>query len=293
MKSPCARIAVTLAVVVLISGLGARLAAASDHDDTPLLKDVGRHDARITDFYAFIRDGRLVLVVATNPAIPPGVSQYQFPDDLTVSVYLDRLSPVSFADPVARAKYGGTVLFPWWILEDLVFEVSFSNGRPQLRTQGLSFLGRLTTRVFAGLRDDPFIRGPRTGRNVAAVVIDVPLYTMSWGAPMLVWAGTSVPEADGEVADLGGRALRSQFAENLALNDLHPSLHQSELGVPPDVIILDPLRPIAFPNGRELTDDVVDLVGDPRVLANDAPFPTQNDVPWLTGFPFLAPPQLP
>ena len=47
----------------------------------------------------------------------------------------------------------------------------------------------------------------------------------------------------------------------------------------------------AFPNGRELTDDVVDLVGHAGTLANDAPFPTTNDVPFLDVFPYLAPPQ--
>ena len=29
--------------------------------------------------------------------------------------------------------------------------------------------------LFTGLRDDPFIRRPREGRNVAAVVIELPL----------------------------------------------------------------------------------------------------------------------
>jgi hypothetical protein len=40
-----------------------------------------------------------------------------------------------------------------------------------------------------------------------------------------------------------------------------------------------------------LTDDVVDLVGDQRILGNDAPFPNENDVPFLNRFPYLAPPQ--
>ena len=77
------------------------------------------------------------------------------------------------------------------------------------------------------------------------------------------------------------------------LNDLHPSQHLAQLGLVPDVIILDPLRPIAFPNGRELADDVVDLVGDSRLLDTDAPFPSANDKPFLADFPYLAPPHAP
>ena len=78
------------------------------------------------------------------------------------------------------------------------------------------------------------------------------------------------------------------------MNTLHPRKHFQNLGVTPDVIIFNTSLPAAFPNGRELTDDVVDLVGDTRVLATDGPpFPKKNDVPFLDVFPYLAPPQEP
>jgi len=80
------------------------------------------------------------------------------------------------------------------------------------------------------------------------------------------------------------------FPENDLFSITHPRKHHLELGVQPDVMIFDTSRPAGFPNGRELTDDVVDLVGDERVLANDDPFPDENDVPWLSGFPYLAMP---
>jgi len=136
--------------------------------------------------------------------------------------------------------------------------------------------------------------GPRIGRNVSAVVIDVPIEAVVRGrASLVLWAGTEVTGVTGPIADLGGRALRSQFLENLALNDFHPREHESVLGLPPDVIFVNLRRPIAFPNGRELADDVVDIVADPRILANDMPFPDANDVPFLSEFPYLALPQLP
>jgi hypothetical protein len=281
-----------IAAVIAVSMLGGGAAHASDHDDTPLLKSVGRHDARITDLFAFIRGEKLVLIVATNPAIPVGVTQYLFPDDLSISIFIDTHSRVDFSDPVALATYGGTVRRPEKIRENVVFTVSFVGGVAHLETRGLE--GHEGHEAERDQRDHPFIRGPRIGRNVAAVVIEVPLEDVAEEhRPLLVWAATKVPEVDGDIADLGARSLRSQLAENLALNDLHPSLHQRQLGVPPDVVILDPSRPVAFPNGRELVDDVVDLVGDARILTTDAPFPSQNDVPFLTAFPYLAPPHLP
>jgi hypothetical protein len=78
--------------------------------------------------------------------------------------------------------------------------------------------------------------------------------------------------------------------EMLDLNKMPPREHRGTMGVAPDVLIFDTTRPAAFPNGRDLVDDVVDLVGDARLLANDSPHPSTNDVPFLLGFPYLAPP---
>ena len=270
-------------------------AFGSDHDDTPQLKEVGRHDARITDLYAFRRGDNLVLVLCTNPAIPGGVTEYLFPSDLTLRIFIDSNNKVRFNNPYDLMEFGGTIMHPKNIKEDIVFEVTFDEeSSPQLNLKGLPHGARKHIRFFAGLRDDPFIRGPRIGRNVAAVVIELPLLFVLKGHPtLLIWATSQVPDISGPIADLGGRALRSQFAENLALNTMPPRDQMEALGVQPDVIIYDVSRPAAFPNGRELTDDVVDLVGDPRVLSNDSPYPSENDVPFLKRFPYLAPPHKP
>lgn len=156
-------------------------------------------------------------------------------------------------------------------------------------------------RYFVGLRDDPFIRGPRQGRNIGVIAFELPLDEISpQRKPILVWATSEVPGPSGAIGDLGARALRSQLAPNLDLNLYsEPADHYTELGVIPDVVIFDPRRPAAFPNGRELTDDVVDLVGDEGVLATDCPTPgdpvlcnpSANDLAFLTEFPYLAAPQ--
>lgn len=271
--------------------------AASDHGDTPLLINANRRDALITDLHVFIRDGRLVLAGCFDPAIPPSATGYTFASDLIVKFNINKSVPVSFDDAEDLATYGGTILDPVRVKADIVFTITFANpAAPLLKTSGvpLNRLGEI--RFFTGLRDDPFIRGPRQGRNSAAIVIDLPLDMVVLNpsqATLLVWLTSRVPDLPGPFQDAAARSLRSMFPENDAMNTLEPWQHWTVLGVQPDVVILDTTRPVAYPNGRELADDVVDLVGDPRVLMNDAPFPAANDLPFLEEFPYLAPPHAP
>lgn len=265
----------------------------ADHGDTPALQSIGRHDARITDLHAFVRGSDLVLSLCTNPAIPMGLSSYQFPSDLTLEIAVDNNSPVTFNDANDLTIFGGTLTKPGRVFEDIVFRVTFDNqGNPKLRTTGLSPAAQNSIQLFAGLCDDPFIRGPRIGFNVAAVVIQIPLvHVIKNQSTLLLWATAQIPGVSGPFVELSGRSLRSMFLANDFMNTEHPRDHFKLHGVVPDVMIYDTSKPAAFPNGRELTDDVVDLVGEPSILANDAPFPSTNDVPFLTVFPYLAPPQ--
>lgn len=267
---------------------------AADHGDTPLLASIPRHDARITDFHAFTRDGNLVLALSVNPAIPPSASSYTFASDLTLRMHIDNDAEVSFSDPMDVQKHGGTLLDPAKIAEEIVFEVTFDKaGQPRLTAEGIDAATLSSVKMFTGLRDDPFIRAPRNGRNVAAIVIEVPLAAVRKNQSTLVlWSTSKVPDINGPISDLAGRSLRSQFPENDAMNTLRPRQHYTDLSLRPDVVIFDTSRPAAYPNGRALEDDVVDLVGDSRVVNSDSPFPTANDVPFLAEFPYLAPPQL-
>jgi hypothetical protein len=71
----------------------------------------------------------------------------------------------------------------------------------------------------------------------------------------------------------------------------------------PDAIKYDPSKPTAYPNGRKLTDPVVDITlaavllklggNQPLSLLADLPLnPPANDVPFGAEFPYLAPPHL-
>ncbi len=266
----------------------------SDHDDTPLLKMLNRHDARLTDLHAFVRGGNLVLPLCSNPMIPTSASSYRFPSDVTFDINIDNHSEVSPLDP---DKLGGTILNPEGIREDITYRIRFNSDQVaniEYRRSDKDFDRVWLTGFFAGLRDDPFIRGPRIGRNVAAIVLQVPLTSVLKNqSTILIWATAKVDTLDGPFQDLDGRALRSQEPEFLVLNEVQPREHLSKMGLKPDVMIYDTSKPAAFPNGRTLTDDVVNITAIPRILESNAPFPTTNDLPFLDSFPYSAVPHPP
>jgi hypothetical protein len=275
-------------------------ARASDHADTPLLVSTGRHDARITDLFAFTRGNQLVLILDTNPAIPASVTTYAWPSDLKLQILIDNDSEVSFDNAKANSIYGGSIAHPRGISEDVTFNIDFPNGTPRLKVKGIRG-GTKQIRLFTGLRDDPFIRGPQIGKNIASIVIELPLRAVLKDSPtILLWGASRVGDVGGPILDLVGRSLRSQLSENLKLNDFHPKFHRSKLGLVPDVMIYDTTFRADFPNGRELTDDVIDLVaaidpgaGAQNVLQTDTPFPSANDKPFLSTFPYLPEPHKP
>ncbi|MBI2956451.1 MAG: hypothetical protein HYY26_03965 [Acidobacteria bacterium] len=284
-----------VALCLLISFLPFFAVVASDHSDAPQAMGITRQDANLTDLHAFVVGSNLVLALAMNPAIPPTATGYVFPTDLTFEISIDVDSEVSPSDPLGD---GGTIVRPERISEDIVFRLRFRNdgsARIQRIVRGPVQCDPHLVNFFAGLRDDPFIRGPRQGRNIAAIVLELPLSSVLSGqSTLLIWATAKVEGFDSPFQELAGRSLRSMFPEQAALNRLHPKHHLHRAGLRPDVMIYNTALPAAFPNGRALADDVVDLVcslsGDCRVVGSDAPFPSSNDVPFLTTFPYLAPP---
>lgn len=283
--------AAPLVVAVILGICGYRAIPGSDHGDAPLSAGSTRQDANLSDLHAFTVGQNLVLALSSNVAIPTAVSSYLFPSDVTFEINIDTDSPMDPSDPMGM---GGTIMDPQGIGEDVTFRIRFrQDGSAKLQRLGKGMRNEDLQLVnfFAGLRDDPFIRGPRQGRNVGSIVIETPLDTLHLEQDtILIWATSKVDDFDGPFQDLAGRSLRSMFPEQQQMNNWFPRLQQRQTGLLPDVMIYDLSKPAAFPNGRALTDDVVDLVGDPRVLGNDAPFPSENDLPFLTAFPYLASP---
>lgn len=292
-------------VIILILLFSSVLtASAADHSDTSLHIEAGRHDARITDLYAFTRNGNLILILNVDPTVPEGATTYEFPTDVEYTFYIDNDSNVS---------PGGVILSNNNIEEDFVINIRFGNdGKARINDEvtissilSIPFLVLFScassddiniedaiTNFFAGPRDDPFIRGPRIGTNVAAIVLEIPLAAVvKNNNPLLIWATTSVDNFARGFQERAGGPFTSML--NDLLNILHPSEDFMELGIQSDVLVLDTTKPSAFPNGRVLEDDVVDIVCPgvcDSILANDAPFPAQNDKPFLNDFPYLAPP---
>jgi hypothetical protein len=269
-------------------------ARAADHGDMPLLGGLGRSDAQITDLFVFPSGDDLVLVLCTDPAVPPGVTSYAYSSDLKLTFSIDSHSKVGYDDVEDVLVYGGSIKTPQGIAADKTLTITFDDeGVPALKATGIGRKDRDRIRLFTGLRDDPFIRRPRNGRNVAAVVLQVPKTAIAGPKDaILVWATTEVPTPAGPLGDHAGRALRSMFEDQM--NVTTPKEQFKELGVTPDVLIYNRTVPAGFPNGRLLTDDVVDLVLDMPggTLPGEGPtFPTSNDVPFLAEFPYLAPPQ--
>jgi hypothetical protein len=290
------------AALASLVAAGCLVVYASDHGDVPASGAVTRQDANITDLHAFLSpsgDG-LVLVASTNAAIPRTATSYVFPSDTTFEIHVDADAAVAAEDPACD---GGTILEPGKIHEDITFRVRFSEDG-EGRVHRIDRRGRHDVSeaigFFAGLRDDPFIRIPRDGRNVGAIVLEVPLDSVVRSqSTLLVWATSKVEEFGGPFQDLAGRSLRSMFPEQAAMDAMFPRHHMSRGGASrPDVLIFDTAWPADFPNGRALTDDVVltsCLEGQEcRVFnsENRPPIPRENDLPFLTEFPYLAPPHL-
>ena len=113
--------ALFLSIAMLAAtSIAPRLARASDHGDTPLLKSIPRHDARMTDLYAFVRKDcsaffcrkHLVLVATLDPTIPPDATTYRFAEDLTVRIAIDNAAEIAFDNPDDVRNFGGTIIQP-------------------------------------------------------------------------------------------------------------------------------------------------------------------------------------
>ena len=279
------------------------LAIASDHGDVPDFDKApfNRSDAQITDFFVFKRDETLVVALCVNPKVLVSSSSYVFAPDIAFEFFFDNHSSIKATSELPYANLGGQIEEPAKVLADKQIRVEFEQNNPKLTGSGLNESDLAEIKVFTGLRDDPFIRKPRMGFNVGAIVMEIPLRLLQGrNDDLLCWATTSVdfPDSNGgpvvRKSDLAGRSFRSMF--NDWMNGLQPHEHWTMRATLPDVVILDLSRPSGFPNGRLLTDDVLDLAKDlpPNALPGEGPeFPTTNDRSFLETFPYLAEPHPP
>ncbi len=304
-----------LATATLGLLIAAQPSHAADHVDLPREASTGmtidRPDAAVTDFWTFVNDDKLVMILGINPFLPKDVMHYRFPTDVRYRFNIDNHSGATIGDDVISREFGGIIAYPMGISEDIVFEVTFDgSAAPILSVTGAD---AKHVRVFAGLRAEAFIFAPFVRNNIAGIVVEVPLAKVLVDKQqLLIWGTTSVTTPDGTFTELGGRALRSQFGPFVDLNALHPRDHVLNGFITPDVVILDTASASAFPNGRTLADDVVDIAVDFESLDTDpaaagledqfcapggdfAPCPvpssaTPDDIRFKSSFPYLGAP---
>ena len=304
---------------------------ASDHADPIDLFMRRPLEPGITDLFVFPspdKPGEMVVILCVRRALTQSASLKLEP--YTYKIHMDLNTAVG-DDEASVARYGGSIAHPEGITPQVTMTFRFNNDAT-LREQ--RFDGLQTTEgisVWSGVRDDPFIFPQFFGTNVVAVVASIPLRAFprdqsSW----IVWATS---ERNGRQIDHVGRSLRTQQPRFELLNTLPPSRHRQatmreherpslmrELGfrflnLPqlfayrdydhvPDVLIYTTRRPVGFPNGRLLTDDVAALLaryGDSLLFelsyTNPGPPPrkswprqTTNDKAFLQTFPYLAEP---
>ena len=118
-------------------------------------------------------------------------------------------------------------------------------------------------------------------------------------------AGRWVTEITNSVSDLHSALDDDLRSLALVPASLETAVSQAAPVIVPDVIHYNPDKPTSYPNGRKLTDQVVDLTIAAAMLDLSAPGqnlrtfadlplnPPANDVPFKDSFPYLADPHRP
>lgn len=299
---------------------------ASDHADPIDLFMRNPLEPGITDLFVFPspdKPGEMVVILCVRRALTQTASLRLEP--YTYKIHMDLNTAVG-GDEQQVARYGGSIAHPEGITPQVTLTFRFNNDASirEKRFDGLQTADGIT--VWSGVRDDPFIFPQFFGTNVVAVVTSIPMRAFPRDqSTFIVWATS---EKDGKQIDHVGRSLRTQQPRFELLNTLPPSQHRRatmeehdspglirDLGVKflnlpqlfayrewdhvPDVLIYDARRPVGFPNGRLLTDDVAALLaryGDTLLyelsytVNRSWPRRTTNDKAFLPAFPYLAEP---
>ena len=320
---------------VLVGGFGPT--SGADHGDAPLAK--ANHPEDLADVYAFAGggSGTVVLAMTVNPLTMPGdtptfdsAGLYQFRIDNNGDAVPDVTYNVTFSAADSSGQQTATVKKATGSAADTLASSGSTliSGKTTAGTNAPVVTSSGNTKLFAGLRDDPFFfdlnafkaglafRNPGNnffkGLNVSGIVLEVPAtdFERSGSTSAGVWAVTSKA---GSVIDRMGRpAINTVFVpadQKDAFNNTKPvddaatwkstfvatlnSLHADTAiadALLPDILTFDTSKPLTFLNGRALTDDVIDAE---LQLITGNPAATDNvtnDSTFLTTFPYLGAP---
>lgn len=269
--------------IVLLTFFVGSAANAADHIDAPLA--TAHPGTDITDVYAFVNGDRLVMAMTVHPFAAADAELF----DPNARYYF-------FVDTDGDAK------------SELFLRVDFSSSGSFKLTGSLK---SKVQEVFTGRREDPFffdlgllgegLNGSDTfaGADVGAIVVEFDLEDVTPDGPAIgVW-GVTRKQGIGAVDRMGRPVINTLFLPEGRKDEFNRARPVSDgayaefVPLPevllPDILTIDTSQPTAYPNGRALSDDVIDLsLG--LVFGEGTDEVDANDVEFLNAFPYLAPP---
>ncbi len=260
----------------------------SDHFDLldPLAPDPEMAPLDIGDLYAFQSPGdptRSALILTVNPltlgaAFDPN-AVYRINVDTDGDARADLAFSVVFSPPeegrqratVYRAV-GDEAREPDAAGDALFHDVDVSVGPDPVIVESDGY------RFFAGVRSEPFFADVDgllhefqftgtdffAGKNVFAIALELPNEAFVSGSRVGLWGRTSLRQ-DGRLVPvdrIGGPGVTNFLNHAATIEHLGFSPDEAREmveGMLPDVLRYDPSQPAGFPNGRLLSDDVLDL----------------------------------
>jgi len=305
-------------------------ARASDHADPVNLTDP---NANITGLFIFPKDDNYIVIFNVRRSLTASK-----PYDLSPYAYVvnfDLTTPILFNNKADRARYGGTILTPEKLHPDasITLRLNDDTTLKGIDVQGLQHTDEIKT--YTGVRDDPFIFPRFFKVNVISMAMSIPKSAFPAGQrDFILWGITT---KNGKESDHVGRSIRTQLPRFGTINTAAPNDHVKILtrvkkftdwlynflkgnkewwsqsfgdlleftfqirnyDLVPDVMIYTDRFPPGFPNGRQLSDDVVaqlcatgDCLLQELSYIEDSAFPraTENDKPFLADWPYLAAP---
>ncbi len=197
----------------------------SDHADPLSLSEL---EGGITGLFVFSEGDDMIVILNVRRRLLPD-SKYEL-EPFEFAVHMDLHSRIDFSDPEDLQRYGGTIVSPEGVRENVTIKIRLKNDT-KVKEWSAKGVDKGKLDIWTGLRDDPFIFPPFFKANVVSMVVKIPFSEFRpdqqdwviWGTVTRI--NREEYEEDDELVDHVGRSNRTQNARFGFLNTLHPSEH--------------------------------------------------------------------